>query len=549
MQPMRCGFPSNPRAEEFPIRQGLQSSFVWAWALVLSMTAAIGLSPGTAAPAARGQSAENYTGISVQSSPQVFAMMCALDAAGFDSDESTLAEMPGRLKLRADLLKLEGPATAALRQFYRQHAFPDRAQTLSRYITFSLVVGPPPDFKFLYDRDLLPPDVLTIEDFQDILANFYREAHLAERWRDVEPEYERARALYEAPVRHLVTLSNAYLREVVQTSHGRTFTVYVEPLAGTLTNFRIYGNSYSVVVGTPSPLPLADVQHAYLHFLLDPLPLRYEKQVFTKRALLSIAARAPRLPLDFQDDFVSFTDECLIRAVELRLRPLSPAQLEADLQEQDESGFILVRPFVEQLMKFEKDAPSMEYYFPDLIAGIDVAAEQKRLQNFKFAAAQGAPAATHGAFGTSAEPDNAHLLEQGQRAVALKDPAGAKAAFQKVLARSPHEPRALYGLAIASVLEGDADTAKKYFERVVVAASPSESGPAESASPVDPSIVSWSHVYLGRIFDLEDDRSSAITEYQAALAVMGAPESARVAAQQGVKSAYQPPAPANSKPQ
>ena len=39
------------------------------------------------------------------------------DAAGFGADESTLAEMPSRLALREDLLKLQGPATEALRKW------------------------------------------------------------------------------------------------------------------------------------------------------------------------------------------------------------------------------------------------------------------------------------------------------------------------------------------------------------------------------------------------------------------------------------------------
>ena len=56
-------------------------------------------------------------GVSVEPSQQLFAVMCALDAAGFDADESTLAEMPSRLRLREDLLKLQGPSVDALRQF------------------------------------------------------------------------------------------------------------------------------------------------------------------------------------------------------------------------------------------------------------------------------------------------------------------------------------------------------------------------------------------------------------------------------------------------
>jgi len=47
-------------------------------------------------------------GVSVEASEQVFSTMCALDAAGFNSDESTLAEMPSRLALRTDAAVVPG---------------------------------------------------------------------------------------------------------------------------------------------------------------------------------------------------------------------------------------------------------------------------------------------------------------------------------------------------------------------------------------------------------------------------------------------------------
>jgi len=53
--------------------------------------------------------------------------------------------------------------------------------------------------------------------------------------------------------------------------------------------------------------------------------------------------------------------------------------------------------------------------------------------------------------------------------------------------------------------------------------------------------LSWSHVYLGRIHDLEGDRDLAVNEYRAAMAVDGAPESAHAAAQSGVEAAYKTP--------
>lgn len=545
--PLRSKERAQIDSRSFSIRRFVQISSALACLALL----AVGALNWPARSSAGGQesSIANYSGISVESSQQIFATMCALDAAGFDSDESTLAEMPSRLKLRADLLKQQGPATEALRTFYHDHALANPGETLSRYITFALVAGPPPQFQFLYDRDLLPPDVLTIEPFQDVLGNFYREAHLASRWSVVEPEYERIQGVYDAPVRRIVTVTNGYLREVLKASHGRTFTVYVEPLVGNRTNFRNFGDAYSIVVGPPSQLPIADIQHAYLHFMLDSLPLRYRKEVETKSALLNIAARAPRLPVDYRDDFLNFTDECVIKAVELRLRKLSPEQLEAALKDTDQSGFVLVRPLVLQLQKFEKAEPSMSYYFPDLIAGINVEAEQKRLQGLTFASADAAPPQKHQpAVVAGGEYDESRLLAEGDRAIALKDAAGAQKAFEQVLAKNPNQPRALYGMAIASILVGDADTAKKGFEKLITV-SEANGGSLQSAKSVDPGLVAWAHVYLGRIFDVEDDRDSAIREYRAALTVVGAPETARVAAQRGVESAYQPPAQAGGTPQ
>jgi tetratricopeptide (TPR) repeat protein len=489
------------------------------------------------------QGATANVGISVESSVQIFATMCALDAAGFDADESTLAEMPARLALRGDLLKMQGPATEAVRQFYRDHALADPGENLSRYITFGLAIGPPPEFAYQFDHDLLPPDVLSIETFQPILANFYREAHLGARWARIEPEYDGAIERYQSPVRRIVITSDAYLREILQDGNRRTFTVYVEPLVGNRTNFRNFGDHYAVVVGTGKEIEAKDIQHAYLHFLLDQLPLKFRKEVQAKSALLNIAAHAPQLPTEYQRDFIEFTDECLIKAVELRLRNLPPDKQEDALKEADGAGFILVRPLVHQLLKFEKEEPSMSIYFPDLIGSVDVAAEQKRLANFTFAKAEtAAAAAQENAKTTAPASELDKLMAEGNRQIALQNPAGAEAAFQKILSTDPNQTQAMYGLAVASLMSGQGDKARDLFERLVgpASAAAAEPGTQEAAGPVDPSIVAWSRVYLGRLHDVEDERDQALLNYRAALTVQGAPEAARVAAQRGLDEAYKP---------
>ncbi len=479
----------------------------------------------------------SYTGITVQASPQVFATMCALGAAGYQVDDSLLAQMPARRALRDDLLKMQGPATDALRQFYQDHALADPGETLSRYVTFAVVAGPPPDFQLSENQELLPPDVVALDGFQTVLANFYREARLGSRWTWVEPEYEPLLANYRASLRQIVTISDAYLREIVKPNNGRTFTVYVEPLVGARTNFRNYGDQYSIVAGAASELPVDAIRHAYLHFLLDPLVLKNRPLEYKKRALLSVAARAPRLPAEYDNDFISLMDECLIKAVELRLRHLSGPQLEAALHDDDQSGFILVRPLVAQLQLFEKAGPAMSYYFSDLIAGIDVAAEQKRLQGFAFPPVESGPAPQqHENSEAVLASELDRWLVEGNRELEQKDASSAAATFEKVLAKYPNDARAMYGLAIASVVSGDADHAKTLFEQITAA-----SNSDAASSSVDPEILAWSHVYLGRIHDLQDERDLAVSEYRAALAVDDGPADARAAAQAGVEAAYKAP--------
>jgi hypothetical protein len=91
-------------------------------------------------------------------------------------------------------------------------------------------------------------------------------------------------------------------------------------------------------------------------------------------------------------------------------------------------------------------------------------------------------------------------------------------------------------MAVAAVLEGNVLRARELFEQVIALAAPG----GDPRMRPEPSEVSWSHIYLGRIKDLEGDREQALIEYRAALAVSGAPDSARAAAQRGVEQGYQP---------
>jgi len=318
----------------------------------------------------------------------------------------------------------------------------------------------------------------------------------------------------------------------------------VEPLAGGKTIFRNFGDRYAMVVRPSSDPPMDDIRHAFLHFLLDPIAIRYRVEAARAAPLLQDAARAPLLPVDLRDDYAAFFDECLVRAVELRLRHLAPTDLASAIDQAEGSGYVLVRPIYAGLSGFEKSDPAMGYYLPDLIRGIDVAAEQRRLRGVKFAEAssvQEGPAENVRAAApkapVSSDPVEEELAE-GQRQISARNGAAAAASFEQVLALHPDDLRATYGLAVASALQGKPDQARDLFSKVIAAA---ENPLAGQGSKPDPSNLSWSHIYLGRMYDVEGKRDLAILEYRAALTVTGAPDSARTAAQRGIETGYQTP--------
>jgi tetratricopeptide (TPR) repeat protein len=491
------------------------------------------------AAAANPQSESNGP-ISVEPNPQLFATMCALVAAGFGSD--AVPASPDLAELRAHLRSLHGPATEKLRDYYRQHALPDSGATLSRFIAFALVAGPAPGFVPTLKREELPPAVVALDGFSDVLANFYAEAQIEQLWRRFEPIYERAAAGVRDPLAQLVLVSTAYLREIVRPG-ARTFRVYVEPMVGNETNVRNIGDRYAVVINPASP-SFELIRHALLHYLLDPLPIRYREKLVGQQRLLFYADRAPNLPNEYRTDLTSFFDECFVRAVEFRVRKLPAAQLAAEVDSAEANGYVLIRPLLKALSKFEMSEPSISLFFPDLVTSIDVIAEQQRLQTVKFAPASDAQPARERAEGLAAKKDAAASapsdveteLTAAERLIAEKDAAGAAQAFERILLRVPGQPRALYGLAVASVLQGDAEHARALFEQVVAA--------AHDDSPQmrpEPATLAWSHIYLGRMHDLAEEREEAVQEYRAAMAIDNSSEAARLAAQSGIEQPYRPP--------
>jgi len=477
------------------------------------------------------------TNVSVDGNEAMFTTMCALLAAGFESDVSAAAWHPLRAQLRERMQHQQGPAVDAVREFYKKHQLADAGAMLSQYIWFGLVSGPAPKFELTLRRDELPPEVIALEGFSEILAAYYQEQKIGRMWRELQPLYNRDIERLHDSVSQIVFVATNYLREMMNNSNPRTFTVIVEPLVGRITNVRNFGDHYAIVLSGADDVPTDTVRHAYLHFLLDPLPLQYPHVVAVKRPLFETAARAPRLVPDLKDDFPSYFAECTVRAVELKLRRMSPGERAAAIDMDDADGYVLVRPLFTALGNFERSEPSMRLFFPEMVRSIDVNAEAKRLQTIRFAPANPAAKPDETASEEVArrrklapstipyDPEAIAALTEGERRIAEKNPRAAEASFQKVLAKYPDQTRAWYGIGLVALMDHDGVRAKEVFGRLT-------SG--EHTAAADPMVLAWSHIYLARIYDDEGQADQAKAQYQEALAVSGSPDQARQAAQKGL---------------
>src|ERR1700678_4432362 len=253
-------------------------------------------------------------------SKTLFTVLAAINAAGYDVNLDSNANSPVRKQVRDAIAQKHLDSVEALKAFLIKHHQDDPEAELSQYISFALSLQGPPDFQFWMPSQEVPPDVRKLDGLNELIANFYQEAGIQDLWKQSQPSLQRVIAQYHGGVVQALLEANAYLRNPIDGLRGSRFQVYVDLLgAPNQIQTRSYKSNY-YVVGTPSPEPQVDqVRHAYLHFLLDPLSLRYFEQWGRDKGLADFAQAAPALDEAYKDDFMLLATECVIKAVESRL--------------------------------------------------------------------------------------------------------------------------------------------------------------------------------------------------------------------------------------
>ena len=440
--------------------------------------------------------------VDLEANEQLFSVLAALNAAGYDAGLGVDTGDSTRRDVRALLAKKNLPILPELRKFYVDHRVTDNSGSeLGQYISLALLLGPPPEFRPTVPASDLPPDAKRLQGVIPLLRAFYNQAGLVELWAQLQPRYQVQSDRYTEFVRKSIAMSDAYLRFPSGSYLGRSYTIYLSLLAAPeQVHARIYGSNYYLVV-TPSKEPkLSEIRHQYLHFLLDPMAVKYAAEIDQKHDLGALARQAEDLGADFKADFPLLVTECLIRAAEQRMDKLPKAALEKGVQELAASGLVLVPYFNAALAEFEEQESSMNVFYKQMILAINPREERKRLASVKFSSR----AATTAGQTLPALSEEERLLNQGDNLIYEGRYNEAKTAFQSVLGKfNPKSDRALFGLAVVASNTRKPDLAEEYFRKTLDTAS-------------DLRLVTWSHIYLARLNDLQGKRAEALGHYRAA---------------------------------
>lgn len=493
--------------------------------------------------------------VTLETSEPLFDLAAALNLCGYDTDLA--ASDPLRASIRREIQDAIGASEQAaarrnaLCASIRQHQLTDTGRSVAQYVSLALYLTP--ELTPMVDETELPPDSTQVLSVLPALRDFNEAVHLHAIWVAHHPDYEALVNRLHDPLTRMILNTNIYLRSPVSSYDGRRFLVLVEPmLAPNFVNARIYSSNYVVVV-SPAADPagsfhMDQIRHTYLHYEIEPMV--YARAAAMNR-LLPLLKPVQEAPIDFiyKSDIVALLTECLIKAAEARtmetglVKPtrLANTRERVDFEKFDaemnaysrqaeavrrrsvdlsmRQGWVLADYFYGQLIQMEHDNISLKENIGPMVYGMDVDRQRRAAQQI--------------AFLPEAVPDVVHRVQPvttGLQLAETKMMQGDAAAAEELAKKALDDPkgdhaRAHYILARIDLLERQPDDAVTHFR-------------AALDSSKEPRTLAWSHIYLGRLYDVQSNRKKALEEYEAALTVRDSQPDTRAAADQGLKQPF-----------
>ena len=461
--------------------------------------------------------------ISLISLEPVFVMAVGLNACGYDEGLETSAPVRKRVRDEVDQALAKSEDARAKRD------------ALCLYIAQHRMTGT--------ERD----DATQVVEVVPALKAFAAAVDLHGIWLTVHMTYDQEAAKVHDSLSQMIVSTNLYLKMPASTYDGRRFVVVIEPMLspGTV-NARIYGTDYVVVVSPMNgQIRMSDVRHTYLHYVIDPLLYARSNAIDREEPILKEIRESP-LDFRYRSDTVPLTIECLIKAIEARTMdtgvpiykipttvdrsdlPRYEHERQVTLEKAEavrvalvrhdmNQGFVLTQYFFEQMIQFEKDPASLKDTIGEMVYSMDMDQQVHRARQIEF------DKETDEDVLQRSKPRKLEGLDLAEARLSAGDVATAGAMAKKVLAEqadtvqwTAEAARAHFILARVDLMTGHPDEAIDDFQKTL-------------ATSKEQRLLAWSHIYLGRMLDLECKRDEALAEYKEGLADDDADDVAPVA--------------------
>lgn len=510
--------------------------------------------------------------VTLETNEPLFQLAAALNACGYDADLDK--SDPVRAKVRADMNETLASSEEArnardkLCAYIRLHHLNDTGLDVGQYVSLAVYLSPPPELTPNVDITQLPPPAAAVVNVLPLLRDFSEAIQLHIIWLRHRPEYEAIQARVHDPMAQMILNTNIYLHQPISSYDARRFLLLLEPMfSPNLTNARIYATDY-IIVASPDhseddTIRMAEIRHIYLHYIVEPMVYSRGAAMERIQPLLRGVQDAP-LEFFYKSDIVALMTESLIKAIEARTyvidtpKPVAPkgkqtraeiAPYEAamnaydsqtalerlKLVDTDESqGWVLTTYFYNQLAQMEHNHDGLRDEIAPMIYGMDVDRELHHARQVQFTRTV-PPDPLRPTF----KPRQVTGIDLAELDLMKGDINGAtELADNAMTDPSGDHGKARYILARIDLMHGDPEKALAGFQETLTLSK-------------DPRTLAWSHIYLGRMYDIMSppNREKAVAEYKTALEVRDSNPDTKVAAEAGVKQPYRLPQRANTQPQ
>jgi hypothetical protein len=540
-------------------------------------------------------------GVSLHPDARLIIVMAALDAAGFDPTPPGKEHSAFRALVRKDQANLDAGLRERLKAFFERGKLPapaTAADQAARYVSLAYALGAPPMLDAPDRSEDLPGGVLEVLDFAPLVREFYQKSgideHLVSYMRAYQAEGDRMRQPAAEMVR--AVLSYLHTRPILTTServrvkspdkkksgtityttreHERRFYIVPDLMAAQgVINLRVIADDYYAIVPEGTDPASSELRRGYLQYVLDPLVLKFNKEVAAQRVPVKqlIDARTKDGGTVSPDVFVVVA-RSLVAAADARLEEslrltavtrLQRGRLEqakddisrqtiareavaaraaiadeaiARLAEDYERGAVLDFFFADQLRNVQESGFDVANFFAEMITGFDPAREGKRLTEVSTtreranAARKAHPRYSLWLVDPGAPErdvvDNSRTsalvksLTEVEKLLQTRSYEAAESRLKSLLQEYPGDPRLFFTLGQTASLWARDTTDDELQSQRLNRALANYGFAVQAASPeTDRALLSRAHEAMGRILAFLDQKAEALKEFEAAIKI------------------------------